>query len=717
MRSHRATPSPSNLAQRTGGGVPGRRTLTDSLQRKTAPAPVASAGPLAPAASALEDPFALHLVAEHGTASGGAALPHRDAIQASFGHHPVSQVAAHVGGDAAAACEVLGAQAFATGERVGFASAPDLHTAAHEAAHVVQQRSGVQLKGGVGEADDPYERHADAVADRVVRGESAEALLDQHAGGGGGPAIQRKPSELRREYGEHPLVTLSLGKRVTHPGWNAYLIELLQYLGIDDKDLLRRQGVFGTLYVRAKSLVHERKDGRDFTDEQHQLATEINDRLETEKLEVFGSTVGMLRPDADVPTVTGVEPVIGGQEQYQSQVDPRFFPLFERQPSMADVQQGGLGDCYLLAAAASVVHRAPMHFVEHMTDNLDGTVTVRLYEDVGRPIQVVVEKSVPGNRYAKNVLWVKILEKAYAASGLALKPTQKDKVKAYKDIESGSSSTALLHLTGTAAGTMGVGRTRNGINTAMVDGLEHEEKAVKKRADSIRDEMEKLEKAIREKTNQDEKADVSGEQSALKELELQFREAMVEWSRMQDPVFDLTSRLSMMLVTQGSFQQFVDTHSGNPVVQRILDEVVPVERREGLFPGDIGTGLYGRDEQQAFAVIKRHIDDGKPMTAGTKNSINDRDNQVEGRGASGEPKVKGLAGKHAYSLLDYKPKGERASGEPIFLKLRNPWGEYGRDYEKQENGRLKAFGFQGDGTFWIDLADFVANFQDINWLG
>jgi hypothetical protein len=111
MRSHRATPSPSNLAQRTGGGVPGRRTLTDSLQRKTAPAPVASAGPLAPAASALEDPFALHLVAEHGTASGGAALPHRDAIQASFGHHPVSQVAAHVGGAAAAASRaVLGAR-------------------------------------------------------------------------------------------------------------------------------------------------------------------------------------------------------------------------------------------------------------------------------------------------------------------------------------------------------------------------------------------------------------------------------------------------------------------------------------------------------------------------------------------------------------------------------------------------------------------------------
>ena len=51
-----------------------------------------------------------------------------------------------LGGDAAQAAGDLGAKAFATGNKVGFADAPDLHTAAHEAAHVVQQRSGVSLK-------------------------------------------------------------------------------------------------------------------------------------------------------------------------------------------------------------------------------------------------------------------------------------------------------------------------------------------------------------------------------------------------------------------------------------------------------------------------------------------------------------------------------------------------------------------------------------------
>ena len=71
----------------------------------------------------------------------------------------------------------MGAAAFTTGDHVAFAGPPSLHTAAHEAAHVIQQRAGVHLTGGVGEPGDRYERHADAVADLVVRGRSAAGLL------------------------------------------------------------------------------------------------------------------------------------------------------------------------------------------------------------------------------------------------------------------------------------------------------------------------------------------------------------------------------------------------------------------------------------------------------------------------------------------------------------------------------------------------------------
>jgi len=129
-----------------------------------------------------------------GVEGAGRALPHGDAIQSSFGQHRVGDIQAHVGGSAAAAAESIGAEAYATGNQVAFRSAPDLHTAAHEAAHVVQQRAGVHLQGGVGEAGDSYEQHADAVADRVVSGQSAEALLSEMAGGEAQPAggVQRK---------------------------------------------------------------------------------------------------------------------------------------------------------------------------------------------------------------------------------------------------------------------------------------------------------------------------------------------------------------------------------------------------------------------------------------------------------------------------------------------------------------------------------------------
>ncbi len=133
------------------------------------------------------DPDAeVQAAAARGTQGAGGALPHKEEIQRSFGHHDISHVRAHTDGAAQAGAAEMGAEAFTVGDRVAFAGAPSLHTAAHEAAHAVQQRRGVHLKGGVGAEGDAYEQHADAVADRVVKGESAQELLDQHAGGGGG---------------------------------------------------------------------------------------------------------------------------------------------------------------------------------------------------------------------------------------------------------------------------------------------------------------------------------------------------------------------------------------------------------------------------------------------------------------------------------------------------------------------------------------------------
>lgn len=134
-------------------------------------------------------------VASAGTEGSGAQLPHLQTLQVAFGHHDISGVSFHASPQAKAANERLGSDAFAVGESVAASGDLDLHTIAHEAAHVIQQRAGVSLDGDMGQADDGYERAADAVAERVVRGESVVDLLDAMTGSGGngqGRAVQRK---------------------------------------------------------------------------------------------------------------------------------------------------------------------------------------------------------------------------------------------------------------------------------------------------------------------------------------------------------------------------------------------------------------------------------------------------------------------------------------------------------------------------------------------
>lgn len=138
-----------------------------------------------------------HQLARYGTAGNAGSLPYLEQIQQSFGaKHDLRRVRAHVGSQATEATRRMGAEAYATDEQVAFGFVPDLRTAAHEAAHVVQQRGGVQLKDGVGEAGDPYEQHAEAVADTVVRGSSAEPLLDRIPASSG---HARRPPVQRRE--------------------------------------------------------------------------------------------------------------------------------------------------------------------------------------------------------------------------------------------------------------------------------------------------------------------------------------------------------------------------------------------------------------------------------------------------------------------------------------------------------------------------------------
>lgn len=132
-------------------------------------------------------------------------MPHRTAIQTSFGKHDVSGIAAHTDNAAATGARQMGAEAFTRGDHVAFAGTPDLHVAAHEAAHAVQQRSGLDLPGGAGQKSDRHEQHAEAVANRVAQGCSSEDLLDSYtvnrAKSAGNRPVQRFESEEHQKMG------------------------------------------------------------------------------------------------------------------------------------------------------------------------------------------------------------------------------------------------------------------------------------------------------------------------------------------------------------------------------------------------------------------------------------------------------------------------------------------------------------------------------------
>ncbi|HZJ62594.1 MAG TPA: DUF4157 domain-containing protein, partial [Kofleriaceae bacterium] len=185
-RDHRSGGSGgADSAAGARGASPGKSTLVGALPVQMRGEPDG------------DDASAVHDAAAHGTSGSATALPYLDTIQRAFGAHDVSGVKAHSDAAASAGSRAMGAEAFATGDHVAFDGAPSLHTAAHEAAHVVQQRAGVHLKGGVGESGDAHERHADAVADRVVAGENAQDLLDHYRSGGGGEGVQRAAVQRR----------------------------------------------------------------------------------------------------------------------------------------------------------------------------------------------------------------------------------------------------------------------------------------------------------------------------------------------------------------------------------------------------------------------------------------------------------------------------------------------------------------------------------------
>jgi hypothetical protein len=134
-------------------------------------------------------------------------------------------------------------------------------------------------------------------------------------------------------------------------------------------------------------------------------------------------------------------------------------------PSYLDVQEGDVGDCWLLAALAEVAARAPSAIENMFT--YDGTAvengssvgiyTVRFFNYAGTAEYVTVDTELPagGTFYdapANAVLWVALAEKAYAAAnGAGFVTTSYLGSDSYAALNGGDPAWALQAVTGKSA--------------------------------------------------------------------------------------------------------------------------------------------------------------------------------------------------------------------------------------------------------------------------
>jgi hypothetical protein len=137
-----------------------------------------------------------------------------------------------------------------------------------------------------------------------------------------------------------------------------------------------------------------------------------------------------------------------------------FKMLFGVSPSHLDEKQGEIGDCYLIAALGSIADSSPLAIKNMFIDNGDNTWTVRFYSN-GVPDYVTVNRSLPawdGSLFCAgygsscsntaNVLWMPLLERAYAQWNETGKTAQGTYTNSYEGIEGGWTGDVYLQALG-----------------------------------------------------------------------------------------------------------------------------------------------------------------------------------------------------------------------------------------------------------------------------
>ena len=169
-------------------------------------------------------------------------------------------------------------------------------------------------------------------------------------------------------------------------------------------------------------------------------------------------------------------------------------PLFAHEPTVNDLRQGKISNCWMVAATTSLIEMDPSIIKNCMKDNGDGTVTVRLYDQkfinggsCAWPVYVTVKKETPrlitgGTILTDGPLWMSVLERAAAHLG---RMTERGHAKGFRSLWHGKPTDWIFALTGKIGEAVG---SLNGMNLGiMMGGEEMTEGGVEK--DSVQEKV------------------------------------------------------------------------------------------------------------------------------------------------------------------------------------------------------------------------------------
>ncbi len=407
------------------------------------------------------------------------------------------------------------------------------------------------------------------------------------------------------------------------------------------------------------------------------------------------------------------------------------IPVFISKPKTADVEQGRLGDCYLLSAMIAVVSQQPEHFLNHMLD-CGNTVIVKMYRMSGEAIYVEVDKSVVVDKgwshnkvFADGALWVEIYEKAYAAAGfIGSEEELTGGKRSYGFIDGGKPGVALQHITGKKSEDIRLDikdewgkKIDNVMESFRLDNLP-DELARQFQQDQSSPTVECVKIAVHVTFNEllNEVNDVFSKKTFRRHVILKYDERYIKGR-----ITANFQKYFTHIQIDNNIEQLINIAAQNAA--RILnDELLK------YIPGSVGQADKSGREIEIFEDIKSKLDAHHPVVLSTPADIAERldDSQETGTGRAGEKVSGGLAGPHAYAVVDYSPKEGTASGPVLALKLRNPWGRTGRGYTlgnetgsidiSQWGGERGLFGKKiTNGEFWLDMSEVVRYFDLISY--